>query len=402
MGPAQAATTLIWDPSSNGASDGSGTWHGGNTWWNGTADQAWVDASAVIIGTNTPGIYTINLDSAVSATTVTFKTNSYILTGSPLTCSSIPVSSGVSAVINCNLSGGPGFSVGNNGATLTLGGSYTSISGNPNFNGSGQTVSTLNITNGTHTAPGTETYNNITVNQSGGAVAFSIWNIGRTAAATYNLSGGTLRNTTVNAWGISRGFPAVVNISGTGLLGAFGNVGIASTTITDNGTLNVLGGTANIGTGIGGIPGVSSASLGNINMLAASGTYAAAAKAAFNISGGVATAKGILFGNAASSYANHPASQVNVSGGQLYLDANGIALTTGVTGFLTPTINLSGGTLAATANWTGSLPMSLNSTNGDLTVQAADINGTPFNITLSGGLSGTGGMLKTGGGILAV
>src|ERR1035441_1817742 len=28
MGTAQAATTLIWDPNSNGASDGSGTWHG--------------------------------------------------------------------------------------------------------------------------------------------------------------------------------------------------------------------------------------------------------------------------------------------------------------------------------------------------------------------------------------
>src|ERR1035441_2729312 len=56
MGTAQAATTLAWDPNASGASDGSGTWHGGNTWWNGTADQAWVDGSVVFIGTNTaPG-----------------------------------------------------------------------------------------------------------------------------------------------------------------------------------------------------------------------------------------------------------------------------------------------------------------------------------------------------------
>jgi fibronectin-binding autotransporter adhesin len=403
MATSQAATTLIWDPNASGASDGSGTWHGGNTWWNGTSDQAWADASAVIIGTNTPGTYTITLDSPVSAAGVTFKTNSYTLSGSTLTCSGMTLSSGVSAALTCNISGaGPGCSVGNNGATLTLGGSYASTSGNPNFNGSGQTVSTINITNGTHTAGGTETYNNITANQSGGAVAFAIWNIGRTAAATYNLSGGTLRNTTVNAWGVSRGFPAVVNISGSGLLGAFGSVGIASTTTTDNGTLNVLGGSANIGTGIGGTPGVTSPSLANINMLAASGTYVAAAKAALNIAGGVTTAKGILFGNVAGVYGNHPASQVNVSGGQLYLDANGIALTTGVTGFTTPVINLSGGILAATANWTGSLPMSLNTTNGNLTVQAADTNGTPFNITLSGGLSGTGGLIKTGTGILTL
>src|ERR1035437_3524579 len=72
MGTAQAATTLAWDANSVGApSDGSGTWHGGNTWWNGTSDQAWLDGSIVIIGTNTAGTYTIDLDSAVSAATVT-------------------------------------------------------------------------------------------------------------------------------------------------------------------------------------------------------------------------------------------------------------------------------------------------------------------------------------------
>jgi autotransporter-associated beta strand protein len=406
LGTAQAATTLIWDPSSNGASDGSGTWHGGNTWWNGTADQAWADASAGIIGTNTSGVYSINLDSAAAVASLLFKTNNYTLGGSStLTLNgAVTLSSGVIATINCPMvaPNGAGFSVGN-GSTLTLGGGWAATpAGNPNFNGNNQATSTLNITNGTYSSLGTWTLNNITINQSGGAFTFNAFNIGRTAAAIYNLSGGSLR-TAANGFQISRGFAGIVNVSGTGLLGAVGNVSIASTTTTDNGTLNVLGGTANIGTGIGGIPGVSSASLGNINMLAASGTYAAAAKAALNISGGVTTAKGILFGNAAGVYSNHPASQVNVSGGQLYLDSGGIGLTSiGVTGFATPIINLSGGILAATATWTGTLPMSLNNTNGELTVQAADTNGTPFNITLSGGLSGTGGLLKTGGGILTL
>ena len=403
MGTAQAATTLTWDPNISGApSDGSGTWHGGNTWWNGTADQAWADANAVVIGTNTPGAYTISLDSPVSATTVTFKTNSYTLSGANLTCSGMTVSSGVSAALDCFFNMNGGTITVNSGSTLTLGGGWSSTSGNPSFNGGGQATSTLNVTNGTYTTLGTWTANNITVNQSGGAFTFAAFNIGRNQAAIYNLSGGTLRCTTVNGISISRGQAASVNVSGSALLGASGLLSIASTTTTDNGTLNVSAGTVNVGTGLGGTPGVTSGTLANILMLGGAGTYAAAAKGTLNISGGIVTAKGILFGNAASSYVNQPVSQVNLSGGLLYLDANGIAITTGVSGFATPVINLSGGTLAATANWTASVPMTLNTTNGDLTVQAADVNTSPWTITLAGGLSGTGGLIKTGGGILAL
>ena len=404
MGTVQAATTLIWDPNGNGASDGSGTWHGGNTWWNGTADQAWVDGSVVVIGTNTPGTYTINLDSAVSAAGVTFKTNGYTLSGSTLTETGITLSSGVSAVINCPLSTpGNGITVGNNGSTLTLGGGFTSTGGNPIWGGSSPAASTINITDGTLTEAGTFAANNITINQSGGTVSFTGISLARTGPATYNLSGGTLGK----GIGISRGKTGVVNVSGSGFLAAVGNLGIASTqpdtlTLPVDGTLNVLGGIANIGTGATGTPGVTSASLGTINMLVGGWTYAAAANATLSISGGVTTAKGIQFGSATGTYVNHPSSQVTLSGGLLYLGAYGIAITNGVTGFATPIINLSGGTIAAVTDWTGSLPMSLNSTNGDLTVQAADINGTPWNITLSGGLSGPGGLIKTGGGTLTL
>ena len=137
MGTAQATVTLSWDANTNGApSDGSGTWHGGTTWWNGTIDKAWADGvdntNAVVFGATTPGIYSINLDSVVTVTNLTFKTNSYILSGSTLTESGITVANGVSAVINCFLStpNGGGFVV-NTNSTLTLGGGYTSLGGNP-------------------------------------------------------------------------------------------------------------------------------------------------------------------------------------------------------------------------------------------------------------------------------
>jgi autotransporter-associated beta strand protein len=403
MGTAQAATTLAWDPNASGASDGSGTWHGGNTWWNGTADQAWVDGSIVFIGTNTAGNYSLVLDSPASATTVAFRTNNYTLSGSTLTWTGMTLTNGVSVTINCGLST-PGGTVtlGNGGSTLTLAGGCASTTGNPNFRGSSAAASTLNLTGGNYTGAGTFQCDAITINQSGGAFAFGSWIMGRNLAgpAIWNLSGGTFRNTAVNGFSISRGKTALFNVSGSGLLGSLGTLAISGASTTDDGTLNVLGGTANIGTSIAGTPGVSSSSLANVTLFGGAFVYTAAAKSALNISGGTVTAKGISFGNAGASYVNHPVSQVNLSGGMLYLDAYGIAITNGVTGFNTPVINLSGGTIAATTNWTGSLPMTLNTTNGNLTVQAADVNGTPWNITWSGGLSGTGGLIKTGGGTL--
>src|ERR1039458_713880 len=55
MATAQAAAiNFVWDANSTGGgSDGSGTWHNANKWWNGTADQTWADGNAVFIGTNT-------------------------------------------------------------------------------------------------------------------------------------------------------------------------------------------------------------------------------------------------------------------------------------------------------------------------------------------------------------
>src|ERR1035438_6544463 len=51
-----AAINLFWDPTTTGApSDGSGTWHGGSTWWNGAADQAWAEGNLAVIGATTPG-----------------------------------------------------------------------------------------------------------------------------------------------------------------------------------------------------------------------------------------------------------------------------------------------------------------------------------------------------------
>ncbi len=95
------------------------------------------------------------------------------------------------------------------------------------------------------------------------------------------------------------------------------------------------------------------------------------------------------------------AGTLEVTGGTLYFGLNGTALTS------SGVITLSGGTIGASATtvgggWSSAANMTLGTTNGDITFQAANANGDARNITLSGQLSGDGGLIKTGGGTLTL
>ena len=80
----------------------------------------------------------------------------------------------------------------------------------------------------------------------------------------------------------------------------------------------------------------------------------------------------------------------NLSGGSITIDIGGIVSDDG-----SYAINLGGGTVAASDSWSSSLAMTLTGSNGPVT-----FNTSGNTITLSGALSGPGGLIVSGGGIL--
>lgn len=113
----------------------------------------------------------------------------------------------------------------------------------------------------------------------------------------------------------------------------------------------------------------------------------------FNQSGGTFNLLGINLANSRSNSAAY-----NLTGGRLNLGASGI--TTNVA----KSIRLGGGTLGAFANWSSSQPVELTGTGGDVTVNTLDsVDGvTPRTIILTGQVSGTGGLTKSGNGTLSL
>jgi len=96
-------------------------------------------------------------------------------------------------------------------------------------------------------------------------------------------------------------------------------------------------------------------------------------------------------------------------GGTTYVGSGGI-VAGGATGTATVQVDIgnasfaSAPTIAANGNWSSSVPMAFNKSSTGLspTIQAANSSGGAENITLSGLISGTGGLNKTGGGYLAL
>jgi rhamnogalacturonan endolyase len=113
----------------------------------------------------------------------------------------------------------------------------------------------------------------------------------------------------------------------------------------------------------------------------------------YSVTGGTNIVGGFYFGNSNAS----PGTVSFTNSAAIYVGSQGIALNGAVA--LTATLN-NGGFFGATANWTGSAAMNLDA--GTFTFSPVDLSGNGHTITLTGVLSGGGGLLVTNGGALVL
>jgi len=112
--------------------------------------------------------------------------------------------------------------------------------------------------------------------------------------------------------------------------------------------------------------------------------------------GGLSTFAGITMNNPDALTGGR--ANLGMNGGTVYLGPIGLVANSQVGG-ATVAVTLSSGTLGALADWSSAAPINLA---GNMTFKTEDTNGAPHNISLSGVLSGVGGLTKIGAGTLTL
>src|SRR5882762_746424 len=438
---AQVVPTLTWDAgnTNNGATidPGSGSWNTDNTtnfnWNNGSGNVSWTQTSTTAplvqntVFSGPDGAYQVALDgSQIALSNMTINASGYTFSGSPIyaaNLSLLSVANGKSVIFSNN------FATINNSRYWQLG-----SSGSPSsmvvFGNIGGVQLVFTSTNGsTFYLAGNSTPSVVTINanvmQTNGTSSSGGFSIGRpgfpggtfpagspqpqagnaTFPAVYTLDGPSTVLNMTTSFQMSRASggtaTVIVQNGATVNLGAGGASGSGAQNIqmvSDNnanahGAFKVYGGTVNLG-----IVG-SGTAIGTILFNRAGSSSGSTAE--FTQTGGVVNAwGGVTFGAASGTFTAGIAALTN-SGGFLYIgNGGGIGITIKPGSAPTNYVVLSGGTVGALSSWVSSVPMILDTLNGNITFQCADAFTTPFNISLSGALTGPGGLNKSGGGIL--
>jgi hypothetical protein len=411
ISPLALADTLTWDADllTAGAQDGNGTWTPTTTnFWATTtaANQTPINGTdSLVIGSATGGS-TITIDaggtllnfSTTPTSSLTFA-QSYTLSGltsdDGIAAADIFVNAGVTATISATLSTLGAAKTWNVGAGSILnisgGGQLQNITGAPST-GVGATV---NISGGNWTTNGTVNLGGgagiLTVNQTGGSVITSTagFKFGSNSASTvgttmtYLMNGGTI-------------VPGGAVSIGAGTNGFAGN----TTFTAQSGTLNALGQEIRVGndggSGILNAGGATVSTTGKI-VISRRANASAAVISAVNISGGIVTASQAVQLGDNQNFAAGSSATLSITGGTLYTASINVG---GTNANLATAINLGGGTIGGVGGFSSSMAMNLTGVNGNIKFKAADVNDIPLAMTLSGSLSGVGGLTKTGGGQL--
>ncbi len=354
--------------------------------------------------------------------------NTLTLAGTTPTITVNALGAGATATVSARLAGTGGLTKQGAGVLVlsganTLSGAWTVLGGTVRIDTGGtaavstanasSTGTQINVNGGTFTASGLSTLGAV-----GGGITVDAGSATLTGGATITTDSGTLRvnggTVSTGALSITRNSSSVDNYAA-GFIFAGGTTTSSTITLgTGNsyGSLSVEGGalTASgaiiVGTqttaGRGGYMRVTSGTFTSTDTTSGlvlsriSGTNANNVASA-TFSGGVSTIEKITLGFASTVTAG--SGTVNLTGGTLYLGSGGI-VKNGTSGMIT-TVNLASGTLGAKANWSTTHPILL-ATDGDVTLKTANAAGTSFNITLSGIVSGSGNVTKTGAGTLTL
>ena len=278
------------------------------------------------------------------------------------------------------------------------GGSFTGTASTVAAGAAGLLVSSGSATfTGTLTAQSVDTGATARIKVEGGTLTATAINLGRSSTAVYTEPAAGATNSGL----VVEGATAAVNISGNlaisgsnstanarmdaGSLAVGGVVTIGLNSTARWSVLDVNGGTFNATDAATGVQ-LGNGNAGNAIFLVQDGGTATVEKLTFNAAGTLAYS-GIVKLGAGTNGA-----------GTLYVGSGGF-VRTGTNALCNAALKLQGGTLGAKADWTSAIDAALTGTSE---IKAADADNVPHNIELSGILSGTGGINKTGGGTLTL